>query len=384
MTGESPRQIRQQLRAQGLHPIEVDGIAQSSPRQGGKARTRVSTAQLALVTRQLATLLRSGIPLEQSLRAIEEQVHGRQLHRVIAAIRSRITEGSPLHKALAEFPGVFPEMYQVMVEAGESSGKLDEVLGHLATYTEQHQNLHRKLGVALIYPALVTLVAVVVVIALMTYVVPEIVRVFEQTGQQLPLLTRAMITSSDFICAWGPTMAIAGVVASLGWCIAMTRPGVRWYRDRLYLLVPGCRYLVTNLQAARLSRALAILTRSGVPLLDALRIGSRMISNLPLREATAKAAVKVREGGRFQRAIAEAGYFPPLLLHMLAAGEDSGELEEMLERAATSQERELESVVATVGAVLEPLIILVMGVVVLLIVLAILMPIFDMNQIVGQ
>ncbi|MCP5200331.1 MAG: type II secretion system inner membrane protein GspF [Gammaproteobacteria bacterium] len=384
LTGDSQRQVRSLLRAQGLQPLEVRGVVEDATRRVRSARGGITPAALALMTRQLATMVRAGMPLEQSLRALGEQVSGRRLQAVVAGVRARITEGAALHEALAEFPAVFPEMYRVMVEAGESSGRLEEVLERLADHTEQSHQLRQRMGLALIYPALITLVAIGVVMALMAYVVPQVVRVFEDTGQTLPLLTRGLIAASAGVRAWGGA-AIAVLVAGwAAWRVLLRRPAVRWMRDELALRVPGVGWLVREVQAGRLARTLAILTRSGVPLLDALAIGARMVGSLPLRRATEAAAVAVREGGRFHLALARAGYFPPLLLHMLAAGEDSGELDEMLERAAAHQERELAARAATFAAVVEPLVILVMGGVVLLIVLAILLPIFDMNQLVGR
>jgi len=384
LTGDSPRQIRSQLREQGLYPVDVEPVADS---QGSGRRSlfgqRVSTANLALMTRQLATLVRSGMPLEEALRALGEQVTNRRLQSVVAGVRAQITEGASLTEALAEFPGTFPELYRVMVEAGEASGRLEEVLDRLADYTEERQAMRQKLGVAMIYPLLVTFVALVVVIALLTYVVPKVVRVFESTDQQLPLLTRGLIATSDFLVANG--LLLAGAAGALGIFAGylLRKPKIRYRWDRLLLELPLLGRFNRTLNAARLARTLAILTDSGVPLLEALRIGGRVIPNRPMRQAVQEAAVNVREGGRLHNALSQSGYFPPLFVHMLSAGEDSGELEKMLERAATHQERELDSAVSATTSLMEPLLILAMGGIVLVIVLAILMPIFEMNQLVG-
>jgi general secretion pathway protein F len=385
LTGDSPRQVRSWLRGQGFFPLEVQQIEEQSGTGGTFRLSRsVSSADLALMTRQLATLVRAGMPLEQALRALGEQAASRQLQSVITGVRAHITEGLSLGEALARFPGTFPQMYRAMVEAGEASGRLDEILDRLADYTEEQQYLRQKLGVALIYPVLLTIVAVVIVIALLTYVVPEVVRVFEQTGQQLPLLTRGLIASSEFIRGNGLYL-IAGIAGLIILSVyLLRRPAVRYQRDRLLLRLPFIGNLYRIINTTRLARVLAILTGSGVPLLEALRIGAQVISNMPVRDAVLDAAVSVREGGRLHESLQRSGYFPPLLMHMLAAGEESGELESMLDRAAIHHERELGTTVSAATALIEPLLILIMGGIVLVIVLAILLPIFEMNQLVGM
>ncbi len=385
LAGDSPRQIRAWLRGQGLFPLDVQRVAEHS--EAGvsqRFRQSVSTADLALMTRQLATMVRAGMPLEQALRALGEQTSRRNLQSVITGVRAHISEGLSLGEALGKFPGTFPEMYRAMVEAGEASGRLDEILDRLADYTEEQQHLRHKLGVALIYPVLLTIVAVLIVIALLTYVVPEVIKVFEQTGQQLPLLTRGLIAGSDFVRNNGLYL-LAGI-AGLGMLSVymLRRPAVRYQRDKLLLRLPFISSLYRIINTARLARVLAILTGSGVPLLEALHIGAQVISNLPIREAVLGAAVTVREGGRLHDTLKRTGYFPSLLVHLLAAGEESGELESMLERAAIHYERELGTTVSAATALIEPLLILVMGGIVLVIVLAILLPIFEMNQLVGM
>ncbi|HKJ70687.1 MAG TPA: type II secretion system inner membrane protein GspF [Gammaproteobacteria bacterium] len=385
LTGDSARQIRAQLRSQGLYPVAVEQVAES--RQGGRGSLfgqRVSTANLALFTRQLATLVRAGMPLEEALRALDEQISNRRLRSVVAGVRAQINEGSSLTEALGQFPRTFPELYRVMVEAGEASGRLEDVLDRLADFTEERQVMRQKLGVALIYPILVTLVATVVVIALLTYVVPQVVRVFENTGQDLPLLTQGLIATSDFLRAYGIVLGI--VLLGLGFLggYLLRRPRIRYRWDRMLLDLPLLGRFTRTLNAARLARTLAILTESGVPLLEGLRIGGRVVRNRPMRDAVQEVAVNVREGGRLYDSLRRSGYFPPLLVHMLGAGEESGELERMLERAASQQERELETAVSAATSLMEPIMILVMGGIVLVIVLAILLPIFEMNQLVGR
>ena len=384
LNGDSSREVRSQLRSQGLHPVEVHTIVEDATRPGFQPGRRISATALALFTRQLATLIRSGMPLEESLRVLAAQVTTRRLQSVIAGVRAQITEGASLHEALAGYPGVFPELYRIMVEAGEAGGKLEEALDRLADYTESRRVLRQTISVALIYPAILTVVALLVVVALLTYVVPEVVRVFEQTGQALPLLTRWLIETSQFVRGYGLPLCAGAIAVLLLWRYLLGRTRVRLWWDRLLLELPFTGSLNRTIHAARLARALAILTKSGVPLLEALEISSRTITNIPLREAVKEAAAFVREGGRLHVALDKTGWFPPLLVHMLAAGEESGELDNMLERAASHEERELQTTIAAATSLFEPVIILVMGAVVLVIVLAILLPIFEMNQLAGS
>lgn len=384
LSGDSPRQIRSLLRNQGLHPVNVQLMADRSKERQQLFGRRVSAANLALITRQLATLVRAGLPLEQALQALGDQIEHKYLQSVITGVRAHITEGASLSEALGKFPQVFPDLYRVMVEAGEASGRLDEILERLADYTEEQQYIKQKLGIAMIYPILLTVVAMIVVIALLTYVVPEVIRVFEQTGQQLPLLTRALIVTSDFLRGYGLLMIAVITGFAFLWMYLLRRPAVRFQWDRTLLKLPLIGNLNRTINAARLARMLAILTESGVPLMESLHISNQVVRNVPIREALQTAALSVREGGKLHIALGKTGYFPPLLISMISAGEESGELEKMLERAATHQERELAATVAAATSLMEPLLILLMGGIVLLIVLAILMPIFEMNQLVGM
>lgn len=383
-TGDSARQVRASLRQGGLLPVAVTALVESERRAARPARIgRVPVAALAAFTRQLATLLRAGIPLEQALRTLQRQVEATALRAIVAQIHARIAEGIALHRALDEFPHAFNPVFRAMVEAGESSGRLEDVLERLADHTERQHALRQKLATALIYPAVMTVVAIGVVLVLLTYVVPEIVRVFANTNQTLPLLTRALIATSALVRGYG--WLLLALAFALGWAwrwlARQARPRA-WF-DAQLLRLPLLRRLVCLRDSARLVRTLAILTQSGVPLLDALAIGGRTLGNGTLREVVRQGADAVREGGRLHVALANGGHFSPLLLQMLAAGEDSGELEQVLAHLAAQQERELELKVTAIAALLEPLVILAMGGVVLVIVLAVLLPIFEMNQLVG-
>ena len=384
LNGDSSRQVRGRLRDMGLLPVQVQAVREDAAKPAGlNPHRRVSSSAIALLTRQLATLIRAGMPLDESLRALGEQTTSRRLQAILADVCSRISEGSSLHEALSVYPGVFPGFYCSMVAAGEAGGRLDEVLERLADYTESRRALRQTISTALIYPAILTFVSVLVVSALLIYVVPEVVRVFQQTGQSLPLLTAGLIATSQVLRDFGWFICAILFAAVLLGRHLLKRSYFRSRMDRLLLEIPFAGRVIRMVHAARLSRTLAILTKSGVPLLEALEISSRSIINIHLRSLVDEAVVFVREGGRLHRALDKSGWFPPLLVQMLAAGEESGELDEMLARAATHEEQELQNLLTAATAMFEPAIILVMGAVVLLIVLAILLPIFEMNQLVA-
>lgn len=384
LDGDSPRQVRSRLRAMGLYPVQVQGVRGNTSSQAGPASAhRVSATALALLTRQLATLIRAGMPLDESLRALAAQTGSRRLQSIIADVCARITEGASLHEALSTYPGVFPEFYCRMVAAGETGGRLEEVLERLADHTESRRALRQSLSMALIYPTILTMVSFLVVAILLIYVVPEVVRVFEQTGQSLPLLTAGLIAASRILRDFGWVICVLAVLVPVSARVLLNRAYVRYRWHYLLLELPFVGRVNRMIHAARLTRALAILTRSGVPLVEALDISSRMITSIPLRVRMEEAVVHVREGGRLYTALDGSDWFPPILVQMLAAGEESGELDEILERAASYLEQELKTLLAAVTALFEPAIILVMGAVVLAIVLAILLPIFEMNQLVG-
>ncbi len=284
--------------------------------------------------------------------------------------------------ALAQFPAVFPPMFRATIEAGEQSGKLDDVLERLADYVERRQAMQSKIMLAAFYPAILTLVAVGVVSLLLTYVVPKVVDVFADLKAELPPLTRGLIAISDFLTQYGLTLVVAMVVGGFLFARALGNEGFRRQFHRWQLRLPLIGRLTRGANTGRFTRTLGILFGSGVPILDAMRIGTQVVSNLPMRDAIEVAAQHVREGTPVSRALGESKLFPPITLHLMASGESSGRLDEMLDRAADNQEREVETLIAMLMGVFEPLLILTMGAVVLLIVLAILLPIFDLNTLV--
>ena len=384
LESDSARQARSQLREQGLTPLAVEQIGEQGVREVGGAfgRRGLRTGELALVTRQLSTLLGAGLTIEQTLTALIEQAETQRERQLLAAVRGDVLAGQSLARSLARHPSTFPELYRTLVDAGERAGRLPEVLSRLADYTEDSAALRGKVLLAFVYPALVTLVAVAVVSGLLVFVVPQVVRVFENSHQTLPLLTRALIAVSAFVRGWGAYALVALVAAALLIRAALRVPATkaRWH---LFLLrTPLLGTLHRSLNTARLASTLAILVSSRVPLRTALRAGEGTVSNLPMRAALAQAGHRVEQGSTLARALGVSQLFPPLMVHMIASGEASGKLAEMLERTATQQSRDLERRIGVLMSLLEPLLILAMGAVVLVIVLAILQPIFELNTIV--
>jgi general secretion pathway protein F len=385
LEGDTARQVRQKLREQGWTPLAVDEIAQRE--RSSRARIRfgggASPTEIALITRQLATLVGSGLPLEEALQAIAQQTDKARLKNMMTAIRSRVMEGHTLADGLSRFPRAFPELYRATVAAGEHTGHLELVLERLADYTEGRQYMRQKIQLALFYPAGLLVVALGVILLLLTYVVPKITEVFADVGQELPRLTVAMINISSFLRDHGIWLLLGSIAL-----IAAAAHGMRYLSFRravhaFLLRIPLVGRLNRGINAGRFARTFSILAGSGVTVLEALRISSQVISNVPIRESVVEAASKVREGSGISRALERSGQFPPMMLHLISSGEASGRLESMLERAALNQEREVESTIASLLAVFEPLLILIMGGVVLLIVMSVLMPIFQLNQLVG-
>ncbi|HIA08510.1 MAG TPA: type II secretion system protein GspF [Chromatiaceae bacterium] len=388
LEGDNSRQVRQQLRDKGWSPLSVDEVTEhgknnsksAQPSRGG--RFKISATELALITRQLATLIRSGLPLEESLRAVSQQSEKVKLQGMLLAVRSRVMEGHTLAEGFADFPNAFPELYSMTVAAGEQTGHLDLILERLADYAETRQQMHQKISLALLYPVILTLLAISVVVGLLTYVVPEVIGVFESVGQDLPALTQALISVSDFMVeyGWAMALAIGAGVALVIYLLKKEKFRFAWHRVMLTLPLVG--KLTRGFNTARFSRTLSILTASGVPILEGLKVSAQVLSNLPMRGAVIDTAIRVREGAGLSESLKQSGYFTPMTIHLIASGEASGNLEDMLDRAATNQEREVESLVSTLLGMFEPLLILIMGGVVLIIVLAILLPIFDLNQLV--
>lgn len=386
VNADNPRSARADLRTQGLTPLNVELIA-AQVDEAGVARSRgfgerLSQVELALFTRQLASLLEAGLPLEQAFTALLEQAERPYVRDLIASIRSEVIGGSAFSSALSRHPRDFAEIYRALVSSGEQIGQLSRVLSRLADYIERRNALVQKVRLAFTYPAIVTVVAFAIVIFLLTYVVPQIVSVFANTKQKLPFLTVMMLAISDFVRAYGIYVGILLAGAFWLWRRALRNPDLkrRWHTWLLNAPVYG--KFERSLNTARFASTLAITTGSGVPILRALETSRDTLSNVAMRELVEQATGSVREGVSLARALSAQKHFPPMLVHMIRAGEITGELPAMLERAANSQQADLERRTLTIAGLLEPVLILAMGLVVLLIVLAVLMPIIEINQLV--
>ncbi len=381
LQADTARQARVQLRAQGLLPSVVDQVHARERARQVWARG-ISAAELSLVTRQMATLLDSGLTMEQSLNALIEEAATPITREVLTGVKTEVTAGLSFAGALGAYEKSFPDFYRALVHGGEESGALPTVLQHLADYLDARQALKQKTGLALLYPILVTIVAIMIVTGLLVYVVPQVVQVFQQSRQSLPWLTRALIALSDFLRATWPYLVAIIVGTAVAARMALRRDAARRRWHALLLRLPGLGPLIRGVNTSRFASTLAILVGGGVPLLTALASGARVMTNMVLSEAVEQAIERVREGASLARALGETRAFPPLLVHLVASGEASGKLEQMLERAARLETQALERRLAVFLTLLEPAMILVMGGIVLLIVLAILLPIIEINQLV--
>ena len=378
---DTARQARMQLRAQGLLPSKIGQVNARERARQTWARG-MSAAELSMVTRQLATLLASGLTMEQALNALIEAATEPMTREVLTGVKTEVTAGSSLAGALGAYQKSFPDFYRALVHGGEESGALPTVLQHLADYLDARQALKQKTGLALLYPILVTIVALAIVTGLLVYVVPQVVQVFQQSRQTLPLLTRALIALSDFLRGAWPyilVIIVGGIAAAR---MALRRDAARRSWHAMLLRMPLLAPLIRGVNTSRFASTLAILVGGGVPLLSALASAARVMTNMVLREAVERAIERVREGASLARALGETRAFPPLLIHLVASGEISGKLEQMLGRAAHLETQALERRLAVFLTLLEPVMILVMGGVVLMIVLAILLPIIEINQLV--
>ena len=380
-TGDTARQIRQQLREQGLVPLSV---VREEATTGVRieSRRRIGTTELAVITRQFATLLGSGLTVEETLHGLIEQSENHHTKATLTGIQSLVMEGQSLAIALRSFPRSFSELYIASVAAGEQTGRLAEVLERLADYTEASHSLRQRITTALVYPIILTVVAIAIVAGLVTYVVPQVVQVFTDTGQTLPVLTRALIVLSDAVRQYGLWAAGIGLSSLLIGIALFRRPGPKYALHKTFLMTPGLRQLARGINASRMARTLAIMVGSGVPLLAAMRASTNVLGNRVMRRALERATEEVTEGASLSRAIGKSGRFPPLLTQMVASGEASGRLAPMLDKSAQAMERELESRLTMLVGMFEPLMILLMGGMVFTIVLAILLPIFDLNELI--
>jgi len=381
---DSARHARQRLRERGLRPLQVSeaSVGRTAGRFG-QPGTRLGVPDLALLTRQLSTLVHAGLPLEEALLAVAAQTDKRKVGSLLAAVRSRVMEGHSLATALSAFPRAFPALFCATVAAGERSGHLGHVLEQLADYTEARHAARQKIQLALVYPMILLFASLAIVGFLLGYVVPDVVKIFVNSGQALPVLTQAMIALSTGLRRYGGLLLIV-LIAGVGaarWALRQPRLTLRWHG--LLLDAPGVGGVLRAMEAARFASTLSILGKSAVPLVDALEISATVIANLAIRQRLHEVARSVREGGTLARGLERSGDIPPMMLHLIASGERAGELDNMLARAAEQQEKTLAARIALVVSLFEPIMLVLMGGVVLLIVMAILLPILSLNQLVN-
>ncbi len=394
MEADSEKHVRQLLRDKSFAPVSVrpaqqkkDKIREKSLANAWAVLTRqrgLTAKELAMFTRQFATLLSAGLPIDESLLAVAEQTEKPRLKGLILSVRSKVVEGHALASALRDHPEAFTALFCATIAAGEKSGHLDKVLMRLADYTEQQWNMRQKLRTALIYPVMIISVAIGIVGFLLEYVVPKMVTVYGHLNQVLPTVTKILIAISASINAYGFYFILLLILAIYAWRRLLKKNLALRERSHLWLLrLPLIGYSIKTADTARFARTLSILSASGVSVLEAMNISAQLITTIPIRKAVENAVLHVREGAAIYLALKQTTYFPPISTHMIASGEASGQLENMLERVAHNQEDEITRLIDVALALFEPAIILVMGAVVLFIVLAVLLPIFNLNQFTG-
>ncbi|SPL71000.1 type II secretion system inner membrane protein GspF [Acinetobacter stercoris] len=380
LEGDSARQIRQQLRDKEWIPVSVDPVENKEKnKSSGLFQKKITAYDLALMTRQLSVLVAASIPLEEALRAVAKQSEKTHVQNLLLSVRSKVLEGHSLAQGMQQ-SGRFPDLYIATIAAGERSGHLDLILDQLSDYTENRFAMQKKVQGAMIYPIILMLMSFGIVMGLMTYVVPDIVKTFDQSKQALPWITVALMKSSDFIrLSWPFLIGFIVIVLFLMARFLKTSAG-HYTFDRLTLKLPLFGKLSRGINSARFASTLSILTKSGVPLVDALKIGAAVSSNWVIRDAVNQAAEKVTEGGNLATQLERCGYFPPMMVQMIKSGEASGELDRMLERASNMQDREVTTFISTLLALLEPLMLVFMAGIVLVIVIAVMLPIVNMNN----
>ncbi len=384
LEADNPRQVRQQLREKSLIPVSVDEVSgrstsRSSRRSAGWFQKGISAADLALLTRQLSTLIEASLPIEEALQAVAEQTEQPRHKSMMMAVRSKVVEGHTLADALADFPRVFDNLFVAMVAAGEKSGHLDTVLDRLADYTENRNKVRSQITQALVYPIMMITVAIGIVSILMIYVVPKIISQFDNMGQELPLITRILIGISEGVQSYGLLLLLILVAAGFTVGQMLRRPALRMRWDKAKLKLPVIGKVIKGLNTSRFASTLSILTASAVPLLEGMKIAANVLDNRYIRASILEAAERVKEGSSLRAALQKTAIFPPMMMHMIASGERSGELQSMLARAAANQDRQFEAQVAIALSIFGPVLILSMAAIVFFIVAAILLPIIGLN-----
>ncbi|MFL2535465.1 MAG: type II secretion system inner membrane protein GspF [Candidatus Azotimanducaceae bacterium] len=390
LEGDSARQVRQSLRDQGLAPTQVKLTSQVSGEEPAAAnffsrffQPTLTVSERALITRQLATLIAAGLPIEESLLAVSRQTELPKTQKMLVTVRTRVLEGFSLARSLEVFPKAFPELFRATIAAGESSGHLEAVLNQLADFSESQYESATRIQQALVYPVILFVLTVLILAGLLGYVVPDIVAVFADTGQALPDLTRLIIALSDFVAGYGWLVGLGLIAAGLGVRQILSLASYRLKFDQFLLRAPLVAKMSRGRNISQFASTLSILSASGVPLVDAMKIAGAVVSNTWLRAEVEAATVRVSEGSSLQAALQASGYFPPMMLYMIASGESSGELDGMLARVARYLQQDVEALLATLLSLIGPLMLVIMGGAVFTIVMAILLPIINLNQMVG-
>lgn len=383
LEGDSAKTARQILRDRGYIPIKVEAFTESAKSSFSLYKRGISNAALATLTREFASLIGAGMPVDEALTALAEQVDSHRLSQIVLAVRAKVLEGFSLARSLGEFTHIFPEVYRQSVAAGEASGHLANVLEQLADYTERTQQIRQKVQQAMVYPLLMTVTSIAVITFLLAMVVPQMIAVFEDQGQTLPILTKILLAMSNGLQAYGLYLLLFIGLLIYSFRVALRREEIkkRWHLFKLRL--PILRRTIRTINTARYAQTLGMLVSAGIPIIEAMRISQSMVTSIPIREALHSAMIAVQEGAPIHRALKQTGYFAPVMVHFIANGEKSGRLQEMLTRAAEQQDRQVSLLIDTGLTIFEPVLILVMGLVVLFIVLAILLPMFEMTQMVG-
>ena len=384
LEADSSRHVRQMLRDRGLAPLSVEASSEkrTSKRSFNWFRPSLSVSERALITRQLATLIAAGLPVEEGLLAVSRQTENTRTQKMLAAVRSQVMEGYSLANSFAEYPNAFPISYRATVAAGESAGHLDLVMERLAEFTESQQVSRAKIQQAAIYPVVLFTLTLAILAGLLGYVVPDIVEVFSDTGQELPFLTTMIIAISNFVVDYGVYVLLLIVLLTVLLRRLLKVPGIRLSWDRRILHLPVIARLSRGINASQFSSTLSILSSSGVPLVDAMTITGEVLSNAWLKQAVSRASVNVSEGSTLNAALEKSGYFPPMMLHMIASGESSGELDDMLKKVATYMQQDVELLTGILLSLFGPLMLLIVGCTVFIIVMAILLPIINLNQLI--
>ncbi|EHL32337.1 GspF family T2SS innner membrane protein variant LspF [Legionella drancourtii] len=383
LEADSERHARQLLRDQGLIPTQIQVLNQQRVGSSSKGKGKISAADLSLFTRQLATLLAAGIPVEESLRGVSEQTEKDKVRELIIGVRAKVLEGYGLAQAMSQYAQAFPELYRATVGSGEQTGHLDAVLEKLADYTENQQQTRQKVQQALIYPILMILVSTGIISFLLSFVVPKIIEVFTSSGQTLPEMTEILINISNFVKSYGLYALLGIILAVMAFKKSLNNIKIKTAWHRLLLKVPIISYLVKTINVARYIHTFGILFAAGVSVLETMRVSASLVTNVVMRQAFDTATVKVREGSGISEALKETGYISPMAIHLIASGEKSGQLSAMMGRAASHLDNEVKRLIDTSLTLLEPLVILFMGAIVLFIVLATLLPIFSMEQLIS-